>query len=328
MSHAQPGSPGIQLLDDDATYTGIINFPTVYGAIFARILVFDPAGNTEEIAQLEDIEANIIMEPVPKSEPCTRYPPLTTELLQNLSLAEAKALGAQQLDEGNMTLLLELAAKVASYNLPIDNPDNAEVLKNLSIAGARHGVYRKPPSLNISAVNAESNATLRAAAADPTNFSPSPPWTGFARSALGNFHRLYALRAFVSGNLGYLAITTDQNFPRNPIGNPLSLGPDECFIFTFPRRPPLEPAGFWSLTAYGSDRFFVPNDLDRYSLGDRSAITFADGTPVYGSEAEDGLFQLLVQPANIAPPANWTSNWLPAPAGGGPVYLFCKCYWS
>lgn len=49
-------------------------------------------------------------------------------------------------------------------------------------------------------------------------------------------------------------------------------------------------------------------------------LTYPDGEPVYGNSSNpkrDGVFQVLVQPANVKPPANWTSNWLPAPSGGG-----------
>jgi hypothetical protein len=41
---------------------------------------------------------------------------------------------------------------------------------------------------------------------------------------------------------------------------------------------------------------------------------------VYGSDSDveqDGAFQLLIQAADVSPPANWTSNWLPGPSGGG-----------
>jgi hypothetical protein len=252
---------------------------------------------------------------------------MTVNLLRNFSLASAYALGAQQLDPVNMTLLLDLAAKVVSYNLPVGNPDNAEVLKNLSVAGAMQGSYTPPANLNYTAVNSAINATLRAAATDPSNFAPTPntPWTGWARDSVGNWFRKYALRAFTTGNMGYLAITTDVNYPRNVVGNPLTLGSDECFLFTFPRKPPLQDGGFWSLTAYGADRFLVANDLNRYSQGDRGTLTFPDGGLVYGESEQDGMFQILIQPADVAPPSNWTSNWLPAPAGGGPVWLFCKC---
>jgi hypothetical protein len=56
------------------------------------------------------------------------------------------------------------------------------------------------------------------------------------------------------------------------------------------------------------------------SLGDRSNITYASGVAVYGTDRDaeqDEAFQLLIQPADVSPPANWTGNWLPGPSGGG-----------
>ena len=68
--------------------------------------------------------------------------------------------------------------------------------------------------------------------------------------------------------------------------------------------PPVDAdSGFWSLTLYGPDRFFVDNPLDRYAIGDRTAGL------VYGT---DGSLEIHIQ--NEAPIGE-ESNWLPAPAG-------------
>lgn len=65
-----------------------------------------------------------------------------------------------------------------------------------------------------------------------------------------------------------------------------------------------------------------------YTLGDRSNLTFSSGQLVYGSNgrAEDGSFRILIQPLDVAPPANWTSNWLPGPSGGGNISLLLRYY--
>lgn len=67
---------------------------------------------------------------------------------------------------------------------------------------------------------------------------------------------------------------------------------------------PGEPAcdGFWSLTVYGSDMFLVENEIDRYSIGDR--------TPGLRREP-DGSLALTIG----GPRPDDTSNWLPAPPG-------------
>jgi hypothetical protein len=54
-------------------------------------------------------------------------------------------------------------------------------------------------------------------------------------------------------------------------------------------------------------------------------LTYADGTAVYADESSGDAFSVLIQPADRAPSANWTDNWLPAPAGGGEFTVNFKC---
>jgi hypothetical protein len=79
------------------------------------------------------------------------------------------------------------------------------------------------------------------------------------------------------------------------------------------------------LTPY-ADNYLIPNGLNRYSLHEQSNIIYPDGSLVYSDDnnTTDGPFEILLQAANVAPPANWTSNWLPAPAGGGSFTINCK----
>ncbi len=75
--------------------------------------------------------------------------------------------------------------------------------------------------------------------------------------------------------------------------------------------PPVDPKlGFWSLTLYGTDMFFVDNALGRYAIGDRTP----DLTP-----NPDGSLDLLVQTDE---PAGKRGNWLPAPPSGPFVLIF------
>jgi Protein of unknown function (DUF1214) len=69
----------------------------------------------------------------------------------------------------------------------------------------------------------------------------------------------------------------------------------------------------------------VPNGLDRYSLGDRSNLTYSDGTQVYADPSSNDAFSILIQPADMEPSKNWTKNWLPAPKGGGIFTVNCMC---
>jgi hypothetical protein len=74
--------------------------------------------------------------------------------------------------------------------------------------------------------------------------------------------------------------------------------------------PPNLPVGaFWSLTMYEQDAsgrlFFVPNSLNRYSVGNRS--------PQLRSN-RDGSYEIFIQPT--APSGERIVNWLPSPAKG------------
>jgi hypothetical protein len=74
--------------------------------------------------------------------------------------------------------------------------------------------------------------------------------------------------------------------------------------------PPNLPVGaFWSLTMYEQDAagrlFFVPNSLNRFSVGNRS--------PQLRSN-RDGSYEIFIQPT--APSGERIVNWLPSPAKG------------
>lgn len=87
------------------------------------------------------------------------------------------------------------------------------------------------------------------------------------------------------------------------------------YTVTFPKgqTPPVD--GFWSLTLYDSNHFFVPNGLKRYSLGTKNRDLKFNS---------DGSLTLYVQAES--PGAANESNWLPAPAGA--VFtLYLRAYW-
>lgn len=67
--------------------------------------------------------------------------------------------------------------------------------------------------------------------------------------------------------------------------------------------PPVGPGGFWSITIYDEDQFMVPNPMNRYSIGDRSRLSYND----------DGSLDIYIQHAS--PGVDHENNWLPAPDG-------------
>jgi hypothetical protein len=77
------------------------------------------------------------------------------------------------------------------------------------------------------------------------------------------------------------------------------------------RLPPVK--GFWSLTMYDENYFFVANKLNRYSISARQNL----------KANPDGSIDLYIQ--NESPGPDKESNWLPAPAGK--FVLMLRLYW-
>ena len=75
--------------------------------------------------------------------------------------------------------------------------------------------------------------------------------------------------------------------------------------------PPVD--GFWSLTMYDKDYFFVANPLNRYSISARQNL----------KSNADGSVDLYIQNEN--PGADKESNWLPAPKDK--FILMMRLYW-
>lgn len=82
--------------------------------------------------------------------------------------------------------------------------------------------------------------------------------------------------------------------------------------FTKDQMPPVK--GFWSLTMYSKEHFFVPNQLNRYSLGTKNKTLKTDA---------DGSLTIYVQ--STPPATDKMDNWLPAPKEAFSLYI--RCYW-
>jgi hypothetical protein len=93
-------------------------------------------------------------------------------------------------------------------------------------------------------------------------------WT--TNLGVGTYGTDYLLRAAVAryglgGNAAeeafYLASFADAN------GKPLTGGANYTIHFTPAQIPPVNPGGFWSITAYNSTQRLVPNPINVYQVG-------------------------------------------------------------
>jgi hypothetical protein len=126
---------------------------------------------------------------------------------------------------------------------------------------------------------------------------------GFS-TKLGTYDTEYLQRALVT------AIGLGANLPQDAIYPTSEVGADgkpydgaNKYIVHFDKGqlPPVN--GFWSLTMYDANYFFVDNPLNRYSISARNSLKAND----------DGSVDLYLQ--HDSPGTDKESNWLPAPTG-------------
>ncbi len=131
---------------------------------------------------------------------------------------------------------------------------------------------------------------------------------------LGEYGTNYQLRSYIT------AIGLGANLSKDAV-YPKSEGPSadqkyegaSAYVIRFAKDqlPPVK--GFWSLTMYDADYFFVDNPLNRYTLSQRNDLT---ANP-------DGSIDMYIQADNPGPEKE--SNWLPAPKGR--FVLMFRLYW-
>ncbi len=131
----------------------------------------------------------------------------------------------------------------------------------------------------------------------------------------GEYRTDYVQRAFVT------SIGVGANRPQDTV-YPFTLKDSQGerltganqYVMRFPKGQTPPAKGFWSLTMYDADYFFIENPLKRYTLSPRNALKYN----------EDGSFVLYIQADD--PGGDKESNWLPAPKGD--FNLMLRLYWN
>ena len=312
-----------------------INSPTLHGTLLIRWLV--NATNQEAVHSYQN---------------ATMVQGVDRETM-NLSGTPLNMLNWNLGDSTPAEHILNLLAQLAPSNPPEIVRDTDRVQTLLSAAGISDGSYTKQ-DVNLTTAN---TSALAFAAADSKSslISLNNGWSMLQTNKTGDFATDYGVRASIAAS-GYLMLkapnavypswsnSTSERSALSGTAN-LHLGPEESYLYTFSRKPSLREAGFWSLTAYGADNYFIDSPTGVYALGDRSNLTYPSGARVYGGKGggsrnvntyrtngstrkddHDGPFQILLQAADVPPPANWTSNWLPGPVGGGDLSALLRWY--
>jgi hypothetical protein len=130
---------------------------------------------------------------------------------------------------------------------------------------------------------------------------------------VGVYGNFYAKRAVVAiAGLGAnppedavypIAVVDDK-------GDPFTGEKEYVLHFDKAELPPVE--AFWSITMYDAEGFQSANELDRFAIGDRDALTYA----------ADGSLDIYIQHSNPGPDRE--PNWLPAPLG--PLGITMRLY--
>ena len=137
-------------------------------------------------------------------------------------------------------------------------------------------------------------------------------WQVFTKT--GIYGTDYFNRALVT------AIGLGANRPQDAIyptseadadGKPYSGANKYVMHFDNGQTPPVN--GFWSLTMYNGDYFFVANPLSKYTVSPRNDLKYN----------ADGSLDVYIQ--NESPGIDKESNWLPAP--GEKFILMLRLYW-
>ncbi|WP_254511622.1 DUF1254 domain-containing protein [Anatilimnocola floriformis] len=85
------------------------------------------------------------------------------------------------------------------------------------------------------------------------------------------------------------------------------------YVMHFPKGETPPADGFWSITMYNAEYFFVDNPLDKYTVSPRNDLQFN----------ADGSLDLYIQ--NESPGKDKEANWLPAPKDK--FVLMMRLYW-
>jgi hypothetical protein len=198
-----------------------------------------------------------------------------------------------------------LGLELMSRHVP--HPTDWGTVARMRRLGLEAGAGFSVDAMTADAVAALDAAPATALATLGTQFPRLAPvingWMSIT-DTMGVYGNFYVKRAVVS------MVGLGANQPEDAIypvlqhdadGEPLDGA--NAYLIHFPagELPPVN--AFWSVTMYDAHGFQVPNEIDRFAIGDRDDLTFND----------DGSLDLYLQPDNPGPQR--VSNWLPSIPG-------------
>ena len=165
----------------------------------------------------------------------------------------------------------------------------------------------------VAELEAGRSEALTALVAGPTRLAtPVNGWISLT-DTMGVYGNYYYKRAVVT-LIGLGANPAeDAVYPLLAVdadGRPVQGETDYVLHFDADQLPPA--AAFWSVTMYDAEGFQVANEIDRFAIGDRDALSYN----------ADGSLDLYIQ--HSRPADDRVPNWLPAPTG--PLGITMRLY--
>ncbi|GMG93135.1 DUF1254 domain-containing protein [Cupriavidus metallidurans] len=211
---------------------------------------------------------------------------------------------------GDARRFAEVVNRVVGENPPL-GAEAAEIAAFAEV-GIGHGIVPTPQQIDLL------DAALRGVLADLAKPQPSDMGGGWAMSVdvRESFGSNYLQRALVARNyIGALGVQEAMYVMADRGGDGEPLDGRHAYRLDFAADNLPDVGAFWSLTMYDKgDCMLVPNDISRYSLGDRSPSL------TRGADGSLSLYLSAMPPRDEA----LRGNWLPAPAG--PFYVALRLY--
>ena len=271
-------------------------------------------GTPEDYAAVHALQNEITAQPL--STLGAPYPPAPGAVDPTV---DAKTAVREQVNALDGADYFALFAELLKTNPP--TTDDAPMVANLARLGSVPGgnfdasAVDAPVAAAIAGAVEPAQAKIMAWGADGVAAGDNTFENGWLfTTKTGAYGTNYIQRAYVT------AIGLGANLPQDAV-YPTSEGLDQTtkyngadsYVMHFApgQLPPVN--GFWSLTMYDADYFFVDNALNRYTLSQRDPL----------QRNPDGSVDLLIQAE--PPAADREANWLPAPKGD--FVLMLRMYW-
>lgn len=265
--------------------------PTADAWLYGRIEVRGP----DDVAAVRDIQSRLRLAPL--SAWTTPAAAEADSIPENQDWSESA--GLDLLDEMPVRDFFERMCELMEENPPA--ADDEPAVARFATIGIRPG--GSPEGVSTGELSAGVDAAKRKIAAyvDPGSILRN----GWVLDLnVGRYGTNYLLRAAtarrgVGANLAAVVVYPAMFDEADDDGTPIEF----TLRFEPGQAPPV--AAFWSLTAYGSEGYLVPNAADLHTVGH----------PVPPVFAPDGSLEFTVQAADPGP-AVPRSNWLPIPERG------------